>query len=251
MTHIGDGERIAGFLETYETRLEAWVEALTSAGDPSVPLAAILDELLDDLGSAANGVPPSLQQLRVAIAEGAVTPREFAEAALASDPASMERLADRTRMSAAACRAVGNLLARPLLRARAGSTLMPPGGAIGLECPVCGRPAAMAFLVPDGKRTLWCVACGTTWAVERLVCPACGSADQSSLGYLSIEGDEARRIDTCRACGGYLKTVDMRARGLKWTLARADLELLRSADLDLLAAREGLAPMGRAAIPTT
>ena len=109
----------------------------------------------------------------------------------------------------------------------------------------------MAFLVPDGKRTLWCAACGTTWGVERLVCPACGTADQSALGYLSIEGDEARRIDTCRACGGYIKTVDMRARGLKWTLARADLELLRSADLDVLAAREGLAPMGRTAIPTT
>lgn len=264
---MDDGERIAVFLETYASRLETWVQALASAGPANAgvssaapanagaardPLAAILDEILEDLGSAANGIPPSLQQLRAAIARGEVTPRELAEAAIASDPELIERLADRIGMTAAACRAVGNLLARPLLRAAAGSTPMPPGGAPGAECPVCGRFVSMAFLLPDGgKRMLWCAACGSTWAAERLACPACGTADQGALGYLSIEGDSARRIDTCRACGGYLKTVDLRERGLTWTLARADLELLRSADLDLLAAREGFAPMGSAAVPTT
>jgi hypothetical protein len=253
---MGDGDRIAAFLERYADRLEAWIESLSTVASKdadalAAPLARVLQDLIEDLQGLAENAPPSLERFRAAVDSGALTPHQLAEAALAADTDLVERLADRTGLPPAACRAVGNLLARPLLRAGLGSPPT-PGGASELECPVCGRFASMGFLLPEGgKRTLWCGACASTWSAARMACPACGNSDQHTLGYLKIDGDDARRIDTCRACGCYLKTVDLRVRGVSWTPARADLELWRSADLDRLAAREGFDPPRRAPLPTT
>jgi formate dehydrogenase maturation protein FdhE len=42
------------------------------------------------------------------------------------------------------------------------------------------------------------------------MCVACGTRDQTRLGTLYVQETDARWVETCDACGSYLKTVDER-----------------------------------------
>ena len=78
-------------------------------------------------------------------------------------------------------------------------------------CPVCGGEASLAHIGPNefhkvNARTLYCAQCGTSWDFERIRCTRCGTTNQQELHYKSIEGDEAHRLHTCDACGGYTRS---------------------------------------------
>jgi len=103
-------------------------------------------------------------------------------------------------------------------------------------CPVCGSRAGMAELAgEEGKRYLSCSACTFRWSFKRLQCPFCGNEEVDKLSYFHT-GDEATRVDTCKACSRYIKTRDSR-KG--FTERPLDLEDLLTIHLDLLAVREG------------
>ncbi|BDG01094.1 formate dehydrogenase accessory protein FdhE [Anaeromyxobacter oryzae] len=77
-------------------------------------------------------------------------------------------------------------------------------------CPTCGAPPVLAQLVPEGAgraRILCCGPCGTTWAWKRIACPHCGNEAQDRLDVLEVDGEEGLRLDTCRSCNGYVKTI--------------------------------------------
>ncbi len=81
-----------------------------------------------------------------------------------------------------------------------------------LFCPVCGSPAAAAFVGEtegsDGRgRQLYCATCGASWIFERIRCGCCGTKGQESLHYVHVEGDEAHRLQLCDECGGHMRTV--------------------------------------------
>lgn len=78
-------------------------------------------------------------------------------------------------------------------------------------CPFCGYHADMAAIASgmDGKRFLYCSLCGHCWQYRRIACAVCGTEDASNLEYLSSEDDNRHRIDVCKACGGYIKTVQV------------------------------------------
>ena len=75
-------------------------------------------------------------------------------------------------------------------------------------CPMCGSSPAMAHLAgvdPGRKRLLSCGCCGTRWQYKRTACPFC-EGDSQRLSAVAMRGEGGLRIDSCEACGGYLKT---------------------------------------------
>ena len=106
--------------------------------------------------------------------------------------------------------------------------------------PAGARPG-LALLAPHeaGKRRLLaCAVCGTRWSYRRLGCPFCGTEQPDRLDALEIEGEEGVRLDACRACGGYWKTVTADADA---AFLLADWSTLH---LDVLARERGLERKG-------
>ena len=109
------------------------------------------------------------------------------------------------------------------------------------HCPTCGARPGLALLAPHeaGKRRLLaCAVCGTRWSYRRLGCPFCGTEQPDRLDALEIEGEEGVRLDACRACGGYWKTVTADADA---AFLLADWSTLH---LDVLARERGLERKG-------
>jgi FdhE protein len=106
-------------------------------------------------------------------------------------------------------------------------------------CPVCGLWPQMARLEEEfGRRHLWCIGCAGQWSFPRMRCPFCLEDDQEKLGYLTVEGWERYRIQTCDNCHHYLKTRDERQPESR-LVSDFDIEYLGTTVLDAAAAREG------------
>jgi len=103
-------------------------------------------------------------------------------------------------------------------------------------CPLCGSQPNMAYFDKTGKRHLHCELCGEEWPHPRVNCPFCQNQDQKSLGYFHSEQEEGLRVDFCRKCQRYIKTVDKRVIE---KAAPMELEYLATIYLDLLATKHG------------
>jgi hypothetical protein len=103
-------------------------------------------------------------------------------------------------------------------------------------CPCCGSPPGFADLLEDGRRQLACHLCDARWTLARLVCPFCDTRTSSDVVRLIAEdADEGYAIVACRACRGYIKELDRRAR---WNAGSAIVEDWGSPHLDLIAHRQ-------------
>jgi len=103
-------------------------------------------------------------------------------------------------------------------------------------CPLCGSQPCMAYFAKSGKRYLHCELCGEEWAYPRLSCPFCRNQDHETLGYFEAEEEEGFRVNYCKKCLRYLKTVDKRVFE---EAAPMELEHLATIHLDILAAEQG------------
>ena len=106
-------------------------------------------------------------------------------------------------------------------------------------CPVCSRLADLSLLRDDtGKRSLFCLQCDFEWPYKRLQCHFCGNEDQSKLDYFTFEGQgqDHYRVNVCRQCQRYIKTIDTRTMSSEINL---EIENLVTIHLDLEAAKEG------------
>lgn len=77
------------------------------------------------------------------------------------------------------------------------------------RCPFCGAHPDVAVIMTgkNGRRFLHCALCELLWPYKRIACAVCGSENAGDLEYLA-EGPESRyRVDFCRRCNGYIKTV--------------------------------------------
>ena len=103
-------------------------------------------------------------------------------------------------------------------------------------CPCCGAPPGFADLLEDGRRQLACHLCDTRWTFARLICPLCGNRTTDDFVRLIAEdADEGYAITACRACRGYIKEIDRRAR---WNAGPAIVEDWGSPHLDVIAHRQ-------------
>jgi hypothetical protein len=103
-------------------------------------------------------------------------------------------------------------------------------------CPCCGAPPGFADLLEDGRRQLACHFCGTRWIFPRLACPFCDTASSRDIVRLIAEGeDEGYAVAACRACRGYLKEIDRRAR---WNAGPPIVEDWGAPHLDVIARRQ-------------
>lgn len=103
-------------------------------------------------------------------------------------------------------------------------------------CPLCGSFPDMAYLGEEGKRFLHCELCGYEWHYPRLKCPFCENDEPKKLGYFESEEEEGFRVDFCKKCNRYIKTLDMRVIEAP---APLELENLITLHLDMLAHDQG------------
>ena len=116
----------------------------------------------------------------------------------------------------------------------------PSGSARTPTCPTCGWPPQVSMLndEPDaqGTRRLVCALCATGWTFPRATCPACGVSGDKGLQFHVHDAMPHVRVEACRACRRYLKSVDLRVIGLAVPL----VDDLATVELDLWAAEQGL-----------
>ncbi|WP_203473756.1 formate dehydrogenase accessory protein FdhE [Dissulfurispira thermophila] len=82
---------------------------------------------------------------------------------------------------------------------------------------------------------IFCSFCATSGHFKRIGCPVCLNADTSKLNIIMIEDEKNFRIDTCDACGSYIKTIEA---GLMNEL-NPDISDLISLHLDIIAQDKG------------
>lgn len=160
-------------------------------------------------------------------------------AAVNADEARLRGMAEEAHADAEALRAVGALLAMPLLHAcrTPRESAARPHWDHGY-CPVCASwPAYAETRGVERSRYLRCAACGSGWATQPLRCAYCGTADHDALGMLVPEARDAQlAIEVCRRCNGYVK---VRTTLLGSAPRAVLLEDLATVDLDIAAAGRG------------
>lgn len=108
----------------------------------------------------------------------------------------------------------------------------------GRHCPNCQGHPIVATLRERGhgaRRALVCGFCLTEWPTPRAVCPFCGEDDGSALLVYRAEEFPDIRIEACRSCETYIKTIDLTVNGA----AIHVVDDLASLALDLWAAGRG------------
>ena len=102
-------------------------------------------------------------------------------------------------------------------------------------CPACGSWPALAEVI-SGNRHLRCSFCGAGWQPVTYRCIYCGEAGESFLTAAADMKQVWRRLELCRTCGGYLKSVAVEDPAPFELLPVEDLS---SSDLDVGAVSRG------------
>jgi FdhE protein len=217
----------------------AWKSAVPAAPAGHLPLidrttftidASLASRFLGELLDCA-GLPR--------VNESAV-PATF-EAAIAEDSDRLRALAvdagaDPERFATAAALAVVPLLQR----CREAWQDRVPAPYMDAACPICGAWATLAEACGLERRLLLrCGRCGAAWAAQVLRCAFCATIAHEQLGTLVGEtAGDTRKVDTCAACRGYMKTI---ATLTPSPPADVRLDDLATVDLDVAALSHGYA----------
>ncbi len=101
-------------------------------------------------------------------------------------------------------------------------------------CPACGSwPALAEFFY--GERLLRCAFCACTWRATE-GCTYCDARDERFATLVPDRSRPGRRLELCRACSGFLKTLDVESITPFPLVA---IEDLGSSDLDQAARHHG------------
>jgi FdhE protein len=135
--------------------------------------------------------------------------------------------------------ALANIVAAPSLRASARqiASHSPTSWAEGY-CPICGAWATLAENRGlERTRRLRCGRCGGDWLSTPMKCPFCKTLDHNLLATLVPEKDgESQKVETCRSCHGYVKSMSALR---KWSPDEVVLADLSSVELDFVAIDRG------------
>jgi FdhE protein len=185
---------------------------------------------------AAEAGPEAIS-LRTVAGNAALDAPALLEAAVNADGDRLEALARSLDIDPDALAAVAALAVMPLLQAlrrRFGPLeAVDPRWHEGY-CPICGGwPHLAEQRGLERARRLRCARCGGDWVQPGIRCPYCGVVGhEARAGLVSEQDGEARKVETCAACRGYLKSVaTLRA----WDGDEVALIDLATVDLDLVA----------------
>jgi FdhE protein len=198
----------------------------------------LLSRFLDHLTSAkrddTDGLKKALEKSKIESAWAS----DLFRAVLEKDDEGLTKMGKETDLDPKILQFLAQLALRPSLEElrKSVSEHMDKSGWDYGYCPLCGSPPNMSYFDKTGKRHLNCELCGEEWPHPRLNCPFCQNQEQKSLGYFHSEEEEGLRVDFCRKCNGYIKTVDKR---ILEDAAPMDLEYLATLHLDLLASKHG------------
>lgn len=200
--------------------------------------SALLSKFLDHLAATeradVDGLKKALEQSQ---GDSEWANRLF-RAVLEKDEKNLTRMGKETDLEPKVLQFLAQLALRPSLQAlrNAVSKEIDGGSWDYGYCPLCGSQPNMAYFDKTGKRHLHCELCGEEWPHPRLNCPFCQTQEQKSLGYFHSEEEEGFRVDFCRKCNRYIKTVDKR---IVEDTAPMEVEFLATIHLDLLANKHG------------
>lgn len=183
----------------------------------------------------AGNAGPEAASLRAAASSGALDPLTLLEMTINQDGDSIAARAISLGVPADALSVAVGLATLPLLQAlrRQFASAVDPRWEEGY-CPICGDWPLLAELRGlERVRRLRCGRCGGDWAQPGARCPYCAASGHGALSALvPEEGGEARRVETCTRCRGYLKTIStLRA----WASDEIPLADLSTVELDLAA----------------
>jgi len=186
------------------------------------------------LALAAEAGPEAVG-LRAAASDVTLDARAFLETVLNADGDRLDTLARSMDIDPDALAAVATLAVMPLLQAlrRRFGPAVDPRWHEG-HCPICGGwPHLAEQRGLERTRRLRCARCGGDWAQPGVRCPYCGVVGHEARAALVSEQDgEARKVETCSACRGYLKSVSTLR---PWPGDEVALVDLATVDLDLVA----------------
>jgi FdhE protein len=200
--------------------------------------SSLFTRVLDHLSSQKR---EDREALRRAL-ERARTDGQWIEGALraflARDEATIDAMAQEVSLDSTVLKFVTAMALKPSLNTLRGlvSGAIQKGKWERGYCPLCGSRPDMAYLDEQGKRMLHCELCGFEWNYPRIQCPFCENSDSEELGYFMSEEEKGLRVDFCKKCNAYIKTIDLRVAEAP---APLELENLITLHLDMLAHEQG------------
>jgi FdhE protein len=203
-------------------------------GVSSLAVSTWLRRLLSQITTDYDNAPTLNSELA-----NRLDPMGLLEAAITLDEHLIGLLANQAGVEPDPLAALANIVAAPVLRASARqiASQAPPGWSEGY-CPICGAWATLAENRGlDRTRRLRCGRCGGDWQSTPMQCPFCKTLDFNQLSTLVPENSgESQKVETCRSCHGYLKSMTALR---KWSSDEVVLADLSSVELDFVALDRG------------
>jgi FdhE protein len=170
--------------------------------------------------------------------------RRLIAAFLSDDERSFTKLAKAEALAPMVLKFTTHIALRPSLRSlrESAKEVIQKGSWNYGYCPLCGSSPDISCLDGEGKRFLHCELCGHEWYYPRLRCPFCENKESNELGYFTSEQEEGYRVDFCKKCNRYIKTLDKRVIE---SPAPLEFENLSTLHLDMLAHQQGFKSPGR------
>jgi FdhE protein len=203
-------------------------------GVPALAVSAWLRRLLSQITKDYDNAPNLHGELA-----NRLDPIGLLEAAITQDEQLIGLLANQAGVEPDPLAALADIVAAPALRASARqiASLIPANWAEGY-CPICGGWATLAENRGlERTRRLRCGRCGGDWQSTPMQCPFCKTLDHNQLATLAPEhGGESQKVETCRSCHGYMKSMTALR---KWSPEEVVLADLSSVELDFVAIDRG------------
>jgi len=207
----------------------------------------MLTPVMADLGAAITGATgfPAARRVADALTAGTVDPARVLALVYQRDQEGVTQLAADHALVVDMLWLLADLVLAPIvhLQQRAALREAEPESPVreALErwdqgyCPACGSwPALAEFFF--GERLLRCAFCACTWRQSADQCCYCGERGERFATIVPDREQSGRRLELCRACGGFLKTLDVEQLTPFPVIA---IEDLGSSDLDQAALHHG------------
>lgn len=207
----------------------------------------VLTPVMADLGAAITGATGYAAARRVAdaLTSGAVDPARLLALVYQRDQGGVRQLATDHALVVDMLWLLGDLVVAPIVHLQQREALRDdePESPVreALErwdrgyCPACGSwPALAEFFF--GERMLRCAFCACTWRQSLDQCAYCQETGEAFTTVVPDRSQPGRRLELCRTCGGFLKTLDVE-RVTPFPLVA--IEDLASSDLDQAALHHG------------